>query len=136
MGHGGQTITICGDFGLICGVYVVPDTALSWARQAMSEVIDRHQAAGVEVPKSLYMDCGCCSGRATSHQSTSSDTTTSVTTLSVRLDAVHLMLRIGREMTEKGSSSHAGARGSSTPGKNFFLVPSGSVINNTSCLWH
>ena len=77
VGHGGQTFTICGDFGLLCGVYVVPDTALSWARQAMSEVIDRHQAAGVEVPKSLYMDCGCCSGRATSHQSTSSDTTTS-----------------------------------------------------------
>ena len=103
VGHGGQTFTICGDFGLICGVYVVPDTALSWARQAMSEVIDRHQAAGVEVPKSLYMDCGCCSGRATSHQSTSSDTTTSVTAMwrslfSVRLDAMHLMLRIGREM--------------------------------------
>ena len=108
VGHGGQTFTICGDFGLICGVYVVPDTALSWARQAMSEVIDRHQAAGVEVPKSLYMDCGCCSGRATSHQSTSSDTTTSDTTtsvtalwrslFSVRLDAMHLMLRIGREM--------------------------------------
>ena len=103
VGHGGQTFTICGDFGLICGVYVVPDTALSWARQAMSEVIDRHQAAGVEVPKSLYMDCGYCSGRATSHQSTSSDTTTSVTALwrslfSVRVDAMHLMLRVGREM--------------------------------------
>lgn len=42
VGHGGQTFTICGDFGLICGVYVVHDTALSWARQAMSEVIERH----------------------------------------------------------------------------------------------
>ena len=28
VGHGRQTFTICGDFGLICGVYVVPDTAL------------------------------------------------------------------------------------------------------------
>ena len=24
VGHGRQTFTICGDFGLICGVYVVP----------------------------------------------------------------------------------------------------------------
>ena len=32
LGHGGQTFTICGDFGLICGVYVVPDTALSWVK--------------------------------------------------------------------------------------------------------
>lgn len=78
VGHGGQTFTICGDFGFICGVYVVPDTALSWARQTMSEVIERHEAAGVELPQSLYMDCGCCSGRETSHQSTSSDTATSV----------------------------------------------------------
>ena len=29
VGSGGQTFTICGDFGLICGDYVVPDTALS-----------------------------------------------------------------------------------------------------------
>ena len=28
VGHGGQSFTICGDFGLVCGVYVVPDTAL------------------------------------------------------------------------------------------------------------
>ena len=62
VGRGGQTFTICGDFGLICGVYVVPDTALSWTKKAMSEVIDRHDSAGVEVPRSLYMDCGCCSG--------------------------------------------------------------------------
>ena len=33
VGHGGQTFTICGDFGLICGVYVVPDTALSWPKR-------------------------------------------------------------------------------------------------------
>ena len=25
---GGQSFTICGDFGVICGVYVVPDTSL------------------------------------------------------------------------------------------------------------
>ena len=37
VGHGGQTFTICGDFGLICGVYVVPDTALSWVEKAMTE---------------------------------------------------------------------------------------------------
>ena len=41
VGHGGQTFTICGDFGLVCGVYVVPDTALSWAKKAMSEVVER-----------------------------------------------------------------------------------------------
>ena len=100
VGHGGQTFTICGDFGLICGVYVVPDTALSWAKKAMSEVIDRHESVGVEVPKSLYMDCGCCGGKV---GSTRGDTGTSVaalwrSTFSVKLDAMHLMLRIGREM--------------------------------------
>ena len=100
VGNGGQTFTICGDFGVICGVYVVPDTALSWVKKAMDEVVDRHQSAGVEVPRSLYMDCGCCSG--TPH-STLSNTGTSVAALwrssfSIKLDAMHLMLRIGREM--------------------------------------
>ena len=57
VGRSGQTFTTCGDFGLICGVYVVPDTALSWAKKAMSEVIDRHESVGVVVPRSLYMDC-------------------------------------------------------------------------------
>lgn len=33
------------------------------AKKAMSEVNDYHVSAGVEVPWSLYMDCGCCSGR-------------------------------------------------------------------------
>ena len=37
VGHGGQMITICGNFGLIYGVYVLPDTALSWVK-AMSKV--------------------------------------------------------------------------------------------------
>ena len=92
--------TICGDFGVICGVYVVPDTALSWVKKAMDEVIEQHKSAGVEVPRSLYIDCGCCSG--TPH-STLSNTGTSVAALkrssfSVKLDAMHLMLRIGREM--------------------------------------
>ena len=103
VGHGGQTFTICGDFGLICGVYVVPDTSLSWTKKAMSEVIDRHESVGVQVPRSLYMDCGCCSGKPGYTRSTSSDTGTSIaamwrSTFSVKLDAMHLMLRIGREM--------------------------------------
>ena len=103
VGRGGQTFTICGDFGLICGVYVVPDTTLSWAKKAMSEIIERHESAGVEVPQSLYMDCGCCSGRVSAPQSTLNDTGTSVAALwrsifSIKLDAMHLMLRIGREM--------------------------------------
>ena len=113
VGHGGQTFTICGDFGLICGVYVVPDTALSWAKKAMSEVIYRHESAGVEVPRSLYMDCGCCSGKAGSLQSTLSDTGTSVAALwrsifSVKLDAMHLMLRIWREMNAEHPRSQEG----------------------------
>ena len=103
VGHGGQSFTICGDFGVICGVYVVPDTALSWAKNAMAEVIDRHESAGMEVPRSLYMDCGCCSGKVGSSTTSSSDTGTSVAALwrsifSVKLDAMHLMIRIGREM--------------------------------------
>ena len=69
----------------------------------MSEVIDRHEPVGVEVPRSLYMDCGCCCGKANSPHSTSKDMGTSVaaswrSTFSVKLDAMHLMLRIGREM--------------------------------------
>ena len=40
VGHGGQTFTVCGDFGIVCSVYIVPDTALSWTRKAMAEVID------------------------------------------------------------------------------------------------
>ena len=63
MGRGGQTFTICGDFGLACGIYVVPDTALSWAKETMVEMVERHQAAGVAVPGTLYMDCACCNGK-------------------------------------------------------------------------
>lgn len=74
VGSGGQTFTICGDFGVICAVYVVPDTALSWVKKATDEVVDRHQSAGVEVPQSLYIDCGCWSARAGSSQSTLSAT--------------------------------------------------------------
>lgn len=103
VGHGGQTFTICDDFGLICGVYVVPDTALSWVKRAMSEVINRHESAGVQVPQFLYMDCACCIGRECSPQCTLNYTGTSAAALwrsifSVKLDAMHLMLRIGREM--------------------------------------
>ena len=64
VGRGGQTFTICGDFGLICRVYVVPDTAHSWVKKAMTEVIDRLKSGGIEVPQSLYMDCACCNGKA------------------------------------------------------------------------
>jgi len=28
-----------GDFGLICGVYAVPDTSFSWTKKAMFEMI-------------------------------------------------------------------------------------------------
>ena len=48
---GGQTFTICGDFGLVCGVYVVPDTSLSWTEKAMSEVQERHESADVPIPQ-------------------------------------------------------------------------------------
>ena len=80
----------------------------------MSEVIDRHVSVGVEVSKSLYMDCGCCSGKVGS----TGDTGTSIAALScstlsvpllfpiskrlsVKLDGMHLMLRIGQEMNTK-----------------------------------
>ena len=103
---GGQTFTICGDFGVVCGVYVVPDTALSWAKDAMSEVIDRHKSIGVAVPQSLYMDCGCCNRSLQSDSTTrssASNPTTSVSALwrsrfAVKLDAMHLILHISREM--------------------------------------
>ena len=52
------------------------------------------------MPQSLYMDCACCSGKPGSAQS---DPGTSVaalwrSTFQVKLDAMHLMLRIGQEM--------------------------------------
>ena len=55
------------------------------------------------MPRSLYTDCACCSGKAGCPQTTSTDTGTSVaalwwSTFSVKLDAMHLMLRIGQEM--------------------------------------
>ena len=56
--------TICSDLGLICGVYVVPDTALYWVKKAMTKVIDQHKSAGIKVHQSLYMDCACCNGKA------------------------------------------------------------------------
>ena len=37
IGGGGQTFTICGDFGAVCGVYVVPDTSLLWTQKAMNK---------------------------------------------------------------------------------------------------
>jgi hypothetical protein len=71
VGSGGQTFTICGDLGLVCGIYVVPDTSLSWAEAAMKEVIDRHHAIVIKIPHSLYMDCGCC-GRTVQSSSSKS----------------------------------------------------------------
>ena len=55
------------------------------------------------MPQSLYTDCACCSSKAGCPQTTSTDTGTSVaalwrSTFSVKLDAMHLMLCIGREM--------------------------------------
>ena len=94
---GGQTSTICGDFGLVCGVYVVPDTSLSWTEKAMSE---RHESANVPIPQFLYTDCACCNGVL--HTATSSNTTSTMSrwcsTFKVKLGAMHLMLRIGQEI--------------------------------------
>lgn len=66
----------------------------------MDEVIDRHKTAGVEVPQSLYMDCECCSGKLGPTQSAPGTSVAALwrSTFSVKLDAMHLMLRIGREM--------------------------------------
>ena len=71
----------------------------------MEEIIERHEALGANVPKSLYMDCACCSGKPDFRQlqqSSVSHLGTSVAILwrsifSVKLDTVHRMLRFGRE---------------------------------------
>ena len=57
----------------------------------------------MEVAQFLYMDCKCCSGREDYSQPTLSDNGTSAAALwrlifSVELDAMCLMLWIGREM--------------------------------------
>ena len=93
IGSGGQTFTICGDFGLVLGVYVVPDTSLSQAKNAMSEIINRHESIKVAVPPMLYVDCGCCGTT-----SSTSVTASWCSTFTFKLDVMHLMLRIGREL--------------------------------------
>ena len=64
------------------------------------EVIDRHKSLGLTVPQSLYMDCSCCSGKPGSPQiETGSSVVASWrSTFTVKLDAIHLILRIGCEM--------------------------------------
>ena len=75
--------------------------------------MERHQDAGKDVPHFLYMDCACCSGKPEFRDldtaaplgpgPSTEGTGTSFAALwrsrfSVWLDAMHLMLRIGREM--------------------------------------
>ena len=67
VGSGAQTFTICGDFGVVCGVYVVPDTSLTWAKEAMAEVIQRHEVVAADTPTFLFVDCGCCNGKLHRH---------------------------------------------------------------------
>ena len=115
---GGQIFTICGNFGVVLGVYVVLDTSLSWSKNAM-EVIERHKAAGVAVPQSLYMDNGCCNGilcQVSSTCSTNSGTSTLSqwhSQFSVKLDAMHLMLCTSYQ---KGNERRISSK------KNFFLI--------------
>ena len=91
---------------MVLGVYVVPDTSQSWGKQGVEELVQQHTATGAPVPKSLYMDCACCNGKPGFRPSTI-DPTTRVAALwrrskfAVKLDAMHLMLQIGREMNAK-----------------------------------
>ncbi|KAF4646531.1 hypothetical protein FOL47_006036, partial [Perkinsus chesapeaki] len=57
---GTQSFSIVGDFGLVLGYYVVPDTSGSWLERAVSEVLDRHED---RPPPVVYVDCNCCNGR-------------------------------------------------------------------------
>ena len=84
---------------ILAGVYVVP---VAWGKVAMAE------APGVNVPHLLYMDCACCNIKPGFRDfrpgpSSGEDNGTSVAALwrsqfSTKLDAMHLMLWIGREM--------------------------------------
>ncbi len=96
VGQGGQTFTICGDHGLILGVYVVPDTGLSWTKQATSEVVQRHKLVSCPLPKLLSQTARA----ATENQAHLKCMMTGLwrSLFKVKLDAMHLMLRIGREM--------------------------------------
>ena len=40
-------------------MYVVPDTALAWGKEATAGVVERRQAAGVAVP---HLTVPCCNG--------------------------------------------------------------------------
>ena len=102
VGHGGRHLLSA---VIVLGVYVVPDTALSWGKEAVAEVVQRHKAVKADVSTFLctflYMDCACCNGKPRYRRS--QDTGTSVACLwrsmfHVKLDAMHLMLRICREM--------------------------------------
>ena len=101
VGRDRQTFNVCGDYGLVFGVYVVLGTSLLWAQNAMDEVTDCHRSIGLDVPRSLYTDCGCYSG---SLRTLSTNTAvTSImgmwpSTFKIKLDMMRLMLRIGREI--------------------------------------
>ena len=75
----------------------------------MEEEITCHKAMKPSVPQTLYVDCGCCSGclkadvatRGTEFVSNISVAAVWWSTFTMKLDAMHLMLRIGREMKAK-----------------------------------
>ena len=97
IGSGGQTFIICGDFGLVLGVYFVPDTSLSQAKNAMSEIINRHESIKIAVPPMLYVDCGCCG-----NTSRTSFKASWRSTFTFKLDVTHLMLVKGSICQAKG----------------------------------
>jgi len=97
-------------------VYVVPDASFSWAKEALAEeLVEKHKAVGADVPHFFYMDCVCCNGKPSFRDralhvpaSPPNDDTASVAALwrsifCVKLDVMHLILRIGREMNAEHS---------------------------------
>ncbi|KAF4650172.1 hypothetical protein FOL47_001398 [Perkinsus chesapeaki] len=94
---GTQSFSVIGDFGLVLGYFVVPDTSGRWIEQAMKEIMSRH---GEARPPVVYLDCGCCSGKLQPHGTAKacppSDSWDSGVTK--KLDTMHLLMRISREV--------------------------------------
>ncbi len=101
---GASSFTVAGDGGIVLGYYVVPNDGERWVKHAMLEIVHRHGAVlnddlkTVKVqgnlPPVIYVDKMCCGGTEGSR----SDAVRYFYGMLKKLDAFHLIQRIGKEI--------------------------------------
>lgn len=85
---------------------MVPGTTFAWGKEAVAEVVERHEAVGVGKPKFFYTQTVLVviASQDSSHLMILEQVWLHRgTQCSVKLDAMHLMLRIGREVHARHS---------------------------------